>query len=378
MLDDRQPSDVALPPKPTNYGHLGLQRCGRRRNFPDCKSPVDPETGTVQCHDLRTRRYALNVYFLVLLCGPVTTMLRYAEQKPASAISAQGMNRRRKMASSVQQYIDAVAQLRVGGENSLVGVILFGSAASGAFSESSDVDLIIVIPDGTSPEDRHLLRRAVTDLEIRHGLRLPEIRPKNPLEMFAEHAGGHAHSFFFCSRGDLISGDVARVFGLRAAEEVFLERTFLASVFVSAKTVWGEDLLCLVPLPSLRRLDVFKALFRLAGLVLLSAAAFPVLPDATKYAMGALKHSLHSCYFCYHLKTAPLNEEVEFFNSRLGRSKTLLDLLKQRQEYHRSFAFVLRCVPVLFRLHLRTALDNRFPRAVERADMAGNGYPLQC
>jgi hypothetical protein len=43
---------------------------------------------------------------------------------------------------------------------------------------------------------------------------------------------------------------------------MFLERTFLASVIVSAETVWGEDLLSLVPLSPLRRLDVFKALFR--------------------------------------------------------------------------------------------------------------------
>jgi hypothetical protein len=245
------------------------------------------------------------------------------------------------MANGVQQYLDAVAQLHAGRVISLVSVILFGSAASGALSESSDVDLIIVIPDETSQEDRRFLRDVVTDLEITHGLRLPESRPKNPLEMFAEHAGGHAHSCFFCTRDDLISGDVARVFGLRAAEEMFLERMFLASVIVSAKTVWGEDLLSLVPLPSLRHLDVFKALFRLTGLILFSAATFPVLSDATRYAMGALKHSLHSCYFCYHLRTAPLDEEVAFFNSRLGRSRTLLELLNQRQEHHRSFAFVL-------------------------------------
>jgi Nucleotidyltransferase domain len=271
------------------------------------------------------------------------------------------------MSSRVQEYLDGVAQLHPGGVISLVSVILFGSAASGAFSESSDVDLIIVIPDKTSPEDRRLLHGAVTDLEIMHGLRFPESQPKNPLEKFAEHAGGQAHSFLFCTRSDLISGDVARIFGLRASERVFLERTFLASVIVSAKTVWGEDLLSLVPLPSLRRLDVFKALFRLTGLILLSAAAFPVLPDATRYAMGALKHSLHSCYFCYHMKTAPLHDEVAFFNVRLGRSRTLVELLNQRQEYHRSFAFVLRCVPILFWLHLRTVWDNQFPRAVARA-----------
>jgi hypothetical protein len=267
----------------------------------------------------------------------------------------------------MQQYLDAVVQSQAGGVNSLVSVILFGSAAGGAVSASSDVDLIIVIPDETSQEDRRLLRRSLTDLEIMHGLRLPESRPRNSLERFAEHAGGHDHSCFFCTRGDFISGEVARVFGLKPAEEVFLERTFLASVIVSARTVWGEDLPDLVPLPCLRRLDVFKALFRLTGLVLFSAAAFPVLSDATRYAMGALKHSLHGCYFCYHLRNAPLDEEVAFFNSRLGASRTLAELLNQRQQFHRSFAFVLRCVPTLLRLHLRTVRDNQFPRAVVRA-----------
>jgi hypothetical protein len=44
--------------------------------------------------------------------------------------------------------------------------------------------------------------------------------------------------------------------------------------------------------PFVRRLDVFKALLAFSSQVLLSAVTFPVLPDATKYAMGALKHSL--------------------------------------------------------------------------------------
>jgi len=271
-----------------------------------------------------------------------------------------------------RQYLDAVAQPHPCGGSSLVSVILFGSTASGVFSETSDVDLIIVLPDGATAEDRRRFRGLVSDLEMAHGLRLPASRRKNPLEMFAEHAGGDAHSCFVCTRGDLLSGNVARVFGLRAVEELFVDRIVLASVIVSAKTFWGEELLPLVPLPPIRRLDVFKALFSLAGMILLSAVAFPVLSDATRYAMGALKHSLHSCYFCYRLKTAPLNEEVEFFNSRLGRSATLLELLSQRRAYHRSFAFVLRCAPVLFRLHLRTAWDNRFPRAVVR-----EGAPCQ-
>ena len=275
------------------------------------------------------------------------------------------------MESRVQQYLDGVTQLRSNSAISLTSVILFGSAVRGAFSQSSDVDLILVIPDASLQEDRRKLRAEVTELEIMHGLRSPESPRKRRLETFAEHAGGHAHPCFLCTRADLISGDVARIFGLSGGEEIFVERMFLASVIVSARTVWGEDLLSLVPLPSLRRLDVFKSLFRSTAFILFCAAAFPVLSDATKYAMSTLKHSLHSCYFCYQMRTDPLNDEVAFFNARLGRNRTLQDLLNQREEYHRSFAFVLRCVPILFRLHLRTLRDNRFPRLVTRAWISG-------
>src|ERR1700683_568388 len=84
----------------------------------------------------------------------------------------------------VRQYLDSVAQLHLSGVSSLVSVILFGSTASGASSGSSDVDLIIVLPDGANAEDRRRLRGAVSDIEIAHGLRLPASRPKNPLEIF--------------------------------------------------------------------------------------------------------------------------------------------------------------------------------------------------
>ena len=109
--------------------------------------------------------------------------------------------------------------------------------------------------------------------------------------------------------------------------------------------------------------DVFKALFGFSSQVVLSVATFPVLPDATKYAMGALKHSLHSCFFCYHQRTTSLEDEVAFFNQRLGTSRTLVELLSLRRQYRRSLAFAIRCLPTLARLHLRTARDNRFPRA---------------
>src|SRR5439155_1439325 len=134
----------------------------------------------------------------------------------------------------------------------------------------------------------------------------------------------------------------------------------------SAVTVYGEELLPYVPLPPIRRFDVLKAFHGLFAQVLLSVAVFPVLPDATKYAMGALKRSVHNCFFCYHGRAATLDEEVAFFQRRIGSSRTLAQLLDLRRHYTRSFTFVVRCLPTLMRLHLRTGLDNRFPREVLR------------
>jgi hypothetical protein len=96
--------------------------------------------------------------------------------------------------------------------------------------------------------------------------------------------------------------------------------------------------------------------------VLLTAELFPLLDGATGYAMGALKRSVHNCYFCYHGRRAALEAEIDFFQ-RKGRIRALDQLLSLRGVYRESFGFVLRCFPALVRLHLRTAFDNRFPRS---------------
>jgi len=223
------------------------------------------------------------------------------------------------------------------------------------------VDVIVVTADEVSRVGRRELGAEIARLEIEHGLRAKG--EPSAARARVERATGHGMSCFVCTRSDLLSGDVARVLDLSPFEAPFVDRIVFASIIASAATVWGEDLVARVPVPPVRRFDVFKALFGLSSQVFLSVMTFPVLPDATKYAMGTLKHSLHSCYFCYHGRTASLEKEVAFFRTRLGPSRTMTELLALRAGYHRSFAFVVRCLPALVRLHLRTARDNRFPLA---------------
>lgn len=261
---------------------------------------------------------------------------------------------------NVRGYVDALVQLCAQSGRTVVSIVLFGSAVKGDFTGAvSDVDAIVVLGDGASREDKARLLDEVTQLEVSHGLRAAP-RPKTALETFVERFG-NALSCFICTRSDMLSGDVARVFGLRPAEALFVDRIVLANIILSAVTVGGEDLLPRVPLPPVRRFDVFKALFNFSNQVLLFLVAFALLPDATKYAMGALKRSLHSCFFCYALRSGALEEEVAFFNCGGRDDRTLRELLALRKTYRRSFTFVQHTLPTIVRLHLRTAWDNKFP-----------------
>ena len=249
----------------------------------------------------------------------------------------------------IRKYIESIAQLRLSSGAPLVSVILFGSAAKGAFAAAvSDVDLIVVLPDSASQADRREIREKVFALEITHGFRSPSDRSRGWLEEYLERCAGYSLSGFVCTRSNLLSGEVSRVLGLSPFEAAFVDRIVLAGVIVSAVTVWGEELLTQVPIPALRRLDVLKALFNFMSAILMSAAVFPVFPNATRYPMGVLKHSLQSCYFCYHQKTASLQEGVEFFGSRVSRPKIWNDLLNRRRIYTASLSFVLGSLPVLF------------------------------
>lgn len=265
----------------------------------------------------------------------------------------------------VRGFLDAVTEACNQNSRSLVSIVLFGSAAKGGFAQQvSDVDLIVVLPDSASQEERARVKATVYHLEVEHGFRKP-VGPRNPLQAFAERMGNGLSSFV-CGRKDMVSADVARVFDLRLAEAFFVDRIVFANVIVSSVTVWGEDLLSFVHLPPVRRLDVFKAWFSLTNQVVMSLVAHGLLPGATRYAMGALKRSLHSCYFCYHLNTAALEKEVTFFQQLLGGSQTLERLLELRAHHRNSFGFAVRCLPTLLRLHLRAALDNTFPLEVRR------------
>ena len=263
----------------------------------------------------------------------------------------------------VQAYVETIVQTCADGGRGLVSVVLFGSAAIGSWVETvSDVDLILVVPDCATDEDTDRLRSEVERIEILHRLCSHSAHGQPALERFLDRVTAHGQSFSICTRGDLLSGNIGRIARMHPLQAMFVDRIVLAHFVASGITVWGEAILPLVPVAPIRRFDVFKAFFGLFPMALLCAAIFPLHPAITKYAMGVLKSSVHSCFFCYERRRASLEEEINFFERLLGSNRTLIQLLDLRREYRNSFPFVVRCISTLARLHLQTFIDNRFPR----------------
>jgi hypothetical protein len=279
-----------------------------------------------------------------------------------------GVAPERRLAPTVSTYLaDIVGEVGAPG-GPLASLVLFGSAATGGYSASvSDVDLLVVLHDDSDAASHERVRRRIADLEARHSIAKP--RPRSchalgaALTAFADRVTGNVRAFFVCRRADLLSGDPARILGIPRTQALFVDRVAIPSIMASGVTVWGEHLLDAVPLPPIRRADVGKAFLGLFGQTLLTAACYPLLPDATKYAMDALKRSVHNCYFCHHARPAPLAEEVAFLETRDGPSTALTRLLELRCAYRPSYGFVIQCLPALLRLHWRTARLVSFPRA---------------
>ncbi|HKQ52212.1 MAG TPA: nucleotidyltransferase domain-containing protein [Pyrinomonadaceae bacterium] len=264
-------------------------------------------------------------------------------------------------------YLDEVLKFADEREQAVVSVILFGSARKGGFSQGvSDVDLIVVLADEVSRKMKRRLKGDLAALELKHKLRE---RPKSRIEiirMWVDKIAGQFKSQFICYRRDFLSGNTAAAFGINPFLESLILSTHIAfaSIVTSAKTIWGEDLLRDAHLPVLTKGHLAK---NYIGFFMLNAGAllaFPLIPNATKYSMSAFKWMIHCCHFCSTLKSARLEEEVEFFRGQVEEDACLTELLSLRQEYRPSLRFVWNCFRVIRELYILTVRVSKFPISV--------------
>ena len=270
---------------------------------------------------------------------------------------------------AVIAYLSEVADACSGSFDSLLSVVAFGSAITGSYeTNTSDVDLLIVLADTADEIERERVRNGVASLEDRHAL--VKYRPSGQsrvakaLKRFADRTSDNDRSFFVCSRADLLSGEPRRILNLPWPQAVLVDGVVVPSMLASAITIWGEDILDDVRCQAIGRVDVAKSLFALSTASLFAASVYVIFPDVTKYAMDTLKRTIHNCFYCHNGRLVQLNLEVSYFEGRYGSRAAFAELLSLRKTYRPSFRFVVRCVSTVLELHLRTALDLRFPREV--------------
>ena len=263
-----------------------------------------------------------------------------------------------------RDYVDEVIELAAGRDDGVASVVVFGSVVKGRFTPgTSDVDVIVVLADDALRGRRKELDGRLAALELKHGLR-ERLRSKaEVVYQMVDRMCGLFLSHFVCYKRDLLAGNSARAFGVNPLADLTLLSTRIgfAGIVTSAKTVWGEDLLIEVRIPPITRWHLLMNCLAYLSLNALALFTFPVLPNATRYAMMALKGALHGCYFCYNLKSATIELEVDFFTEKLGGPTTLAALLSLRQVYRSDFRFVGRCFSTITRLYTMTAGENRFP-----------------
>ena len=97
-------------------------------------------------------------------------------------------------------------------------------------------------------------------------------------------------------------------------------------------------------------------------------AVFPLVPNATKYSMSALKWMLQTCHLCITLKSSTIEEAVEFFRAEIHGDAQLMQLLSLRSLYRPSFRFVKGCFGTICRLYSVTVKQAVFPIAIGRLE----------
>lgn len=263
----------------------------------------------------------------------------------------------------VTEYLDDVGRLADVQVHPIVSVLVFGSAAVGGFSESSGVDLVVVLADGAPGAAIQAVGRELAALERRHGLREPEASVTWERSLCDRRLGG-LKSVTVCRRRDLLSGDVAAVFGLSRLAALLFGSTYrfcLAAITTSARTVWGEDCAGDVPVPPITRRTLFENYLLHLVRNACTLVGYAALPNATRYSRSILEGFVHDCHFVCTSTFATIEEEVAFFRAKLGERTVLADLLAVRSEHRRSLVFTLRCFPALVRLHAVTSRENRLP-----------------
>lgn len=247
---------------------------------------------------------------------------------------------------NIQQLINEFVE--VAHKYNIISIIHFGSTN---FTEVSDVDLIIVLDKIENDK--------IKDIQLK--LKLIEIKYKfrymrksligNLLNSFEEKTGMFC-SNFVCNRQDLIEGDFSKIFHTNRILTYILIPTNIVflNVFSNYKIIYGEEINYLLPQFNISYFQFIKSILMCVLLSVISILLLLVSKDATKYAMEAVKWSLHNTYFYYNRDNMTTEHLISLFIDK--GFKKLIRLQQLRMNYEKDIFFNLISLYLVLKIHL--------------------------
>jgi hypothetical protein len=226
-------------------------------------------------------------------------------------------------------------------------VLVFGSTVTGDVAAVSDIDLLIVLEDGSeyAGEVRGLLDEIAPDLT-------DETRPDNAIEARVQRMTGMFRSGFTAEAGDVRDGRFEAIFETSALARLAPWRIVLARVFEQAEPVYGDMIE-----PDWDRIgdpreQPVRELMKDIGMTgLLSLAQIPyqfVSGRATEYSLEAYKWTLYNCAYLLEGEATTLSGSMDALSGERMDER----FLELRAEPERSPGFVLQAPLSIAQAHL--------------------------
>jgi len=247
---------------------------------------------------------------------------------------------------NIQQLI--IEFVEVTHKFNIISIIHFGSKN---FTKISDVDLIIVV-NGIENNEIKEIRRKLKLIEIKYGFRsITKSLIGNILNLIEEDTGMFC-SNFVCNRQDLIEGKFSKIFHTNRFLTYLLIPTNIVflNIFSSYKIIYGEEINHLLPQFDINYFQYIKSILMCFILSIISILLLFVSKDATKYAMEAVKWSLHNTYF-YHNRNSMTTEELISLFIDKG-FKHLIRLQQLRMNYKKDVFFNLLSLFLVVKIHM--------------------------
>ena len=257
---------------------------------------------------------------------------------------------------SVRRYLGRVFSLLSALlEKDLVALYVFGSVVGGECCDTSDLDLLIVLDDGTPPQLIRYVDGLLESLEAEYELVSADRSLVGRVLRAIERSTGMFISHFLCRRGDLLRGRVSNVFSNNILMSKLLAPASIVfgSVLSRKVKVYGEDILGGVTIPKPSPLTLLKSLAMNLLLSLFSLLLYPLTPRANRYEMEAAKWSILASYYFLKKTNPGLNEALKFF-AELGLPKTYCErLLQLRMRYENDVRFGLSTPYYVLKIHVK-------------------------